>query len=540
MDYFLKIGSRNIKYLKIVLSSTIYLKDFLKMKSNLSWITLQNFKELGKPKDFWDYFSEICKIPRGTGREDQIREFIKKEADKFGFHAEIDKIKNIAVKIPSTNKSLKKQTTIIIQSHMDMVCVKDDNVTHDFSKDPLNLQLTEIDNEKWITAKGTTLGADNGVGIAYQLTLMKKIHEKVLNYDSTDITLLFTVCEEYTGEGAIFINKDLLKGDYLINLDSEIDNVFRIGSAGILIYRVGIKMKRISLVEEKAFLMPVKISVKGLIGGHSGGDIHTGRANAIKILAQLLWKLNRKYNIYLNTLKGGSWETAISKNSEAIIFIENNVYSDIKDLIMEISSNIQQHYDGIEKKIEISIEELKVFTDYTCFSKEYQNKILNVLYLIPYGPYNYHSKKRDLVHTSNNIGPIRSMRSRIELDMCYRSFSRYGITLIHEKVISLLDLSGMKYKFYNYGDGPEWTPDFNSKIINIAKNTYKELFGEDININAIHAGLECAEFKKHNPQLELISIGPTILEAHSTDECLKVSSVLKIWEFLVTFLNKLR
>jgi len=500
---------------------------------------VQDLKKVGTPADFWDYFDKICKIPRGTGKEDQIREFIKKEADKFGFQTEIDEIKNIAINIPSTNKPLKKQTKIIIQSHMDMVCIKDDSVDHDFSKDPLNLQLYEIDNEKWITAEGTTLGADNGVGIAYQLTLMKKIHGKELNYDSTDITLLFTVCEELGGDGAIFINKDLLKGDYLINLDSERDHSFTIGSAGYLLYRVGIKMKRISLAEEKAFLLPVKISVKGLIGGHSGVAIHEGRANAIKILTQLLWKLNRKYNIYLNSFKGGLWETAISKNSEAIVFIEKNSYSEIKNLVIEICNNIQLHYDGIEKKIEISMEELKDFTDYTYFSKDYQYKILNILYSIPYGPYNFHSKKRDLVHTSNNIGPIRSMRSRIEFSMCYRSFSQYGINLIHEKVNSLLELSGMRYKFYNYESGPEWTPDFNSIISKIAKNTYKEIFGEDIYIKAVHGGLECAEFKKHNPQLELISIGPTILGVHSTDERLKVSSVLKIWEFLVTFLNKL-
>lgn len=158
---------------------------------------------------------------------------------------------------------------------------------------------------------------------------------------------------------------------------------------------------------------------------------------------------------------------------------------------------------------------------------------------MPYGPYCFHSQKRDLVHTSNNIGPIRSMRSRIEFGICYRSFSQYGIKMLHEKVNSLLELSGLRYKFYNYQGGPEWAPDFNSKISNIAKNTYREIFGEDINIEAIHAGLECADFKKHNPQLEIIAIGPTILGAHSTDERLKVSSVLKIWKFLVTFLNKL-
>ncbi len=501
--------------------------------------TLQNLKELGKPADVWEYFAKICKIPRGTAREDQIREFIKEEAEKFGFQTIIDEIKNIAVIIPSTSNSLYKRTKIIIQSHMDMVCIKDDDVEHDFSKDPIELQTYEINNEKWITAQGTTLGADNGIGMAFQLALMKKIHEKELNYDNTDITLLFTVCEEMGGDGAAFINKDLLEGDYLINLDSESDDVFTIGSAAILLYRVGLKMKRISYAEEIQFVLPVKIIVKGLIGGHSGGDIHRGRPNAIKILAQILWKLNKNYNIHLNSLNGGTWETAISKNSEAIVFISKNKYSEIKDFLTELSGNIQHHFDGIEDKIEISMEKLRDFTDFTYFSTDYHHKLLNILYSIPYGPYSFHSKERNLVHTSNNIGPIRSMRSRIELGISYRSFSQYGLHIIREKVTSLLELSGMRYKFYNCIEGPEWDPNFNSRISSCAKNTYKEIFGENVSIKAVHAGLECADFKQHNPKLELIAIGPTILGAHSSDERVKVSSVLKTWEFLIVFLERL-
>jgi len=422
---------------------------------------------------------------------------------------------------------------------MDMVCIKDDNIEHDFTKDPIKIQLNEINNEQWITAEGTTLGADNGAGMAIQLALMKKIHENELNYDETDIMLLFTVCEEFGGDGAFFINKDFLEGDYLINLDSESEDAFTIGSAAILLYRVGIKMKRIPFAVERQFLTPIKITVKGLIGGHSGVDIHKGRPNAIKILAQLLWKLNRKHKIYLNSLKGGTWLTTISKSSEAIVIIKNNKFSEITDFVMEFCSDIRHYYDGIEKNIEISMEKLKDFTDYTYFSTDSQYKLLNILYSMPYGTYSFHSKKRNLVHTSNNIGPFRSMRSRIEFDISYRSFSQYGLHIIHEKVTSLLELSGLRYKFYNYIEGPEWDPNFNSRISNLAKNTYKEFFGEDIKINAIHAGLECADFKQHNPQLEMIAIGPTILGAHSTDERLKVSSVKNIWEFLVNFLDKL-
>jgi len=231
------------------------------MKSNLSIRKLKNLKELGEPTDFWNYFFKICKIPRGTGREDQIREYIKEEAEKFGYQTEMDKVKNLVVRIPSSKNSVKKQTRIILQSHMDMVCIKDDSVEHNFTKDPIKLRLYEKNNEQWITAEGTTLGADNGVGIAFQLAIMKKIHGKELNYNAIDIALLFTVGEEVGGNGAIFMNKELLEGDYLINLDSEEDDIFTVGSAASLLYRVGIKMKRISFAEVSQFLMPIKINV---------------------------------------------------------------------------------------------------------------------------------------------------------------------------------------------------------------------------------------------------------------------------------------
>lgn len=501
--------------------------------------TLKNLEEFGKLTDVLDYFEKICNIPRSTGKEDKIREFIKKEAEKLGFQTIIDEIKNIAVIILSTNNSLKKRTKIILQSHMDMVCIKDENVEHDFSKDPIKLHLYEIENEKWITAEGTTLGADNGIGIAFQLALMKNIYDKKLNFDSIDFVLLFTVCEELGGDGAIFINKTLLEGDYLINLDSEIDDTFTVGSAASLLYRVGIKMKRIALAEQNQLLIPIKITVDGLIGGHSGVEIHKGRPSAIKILAQLLWKLNKKYRIHLNSLKGGTWESAIPKSSETIVFIKNECYSEIKTFINDFCSDNQRHFDGIEENINITIEMLKDFTDYTHFSNDYQNKILNILHLIPYGPYDFHSKKRELVHSSNNLGPIRSMRSRFEFGMFCRSFSQFGLDSVYEKVISLLDLSGLKYKFYNFQTGPEWTPNFNSIISNIARKTYKDIFGDDVKIEAIHGGLECADFIKHNPELELISMGPSILGAHTTEERLKVSSILKMWKFLIAFLERL-
>lgn len=492
----------------------------------------------GKPlSDFWEYFYKISKIPREPDKEEYIREFIKSEAQKFGFQTIIDQIQNIAIIIPSQYKSHNNKK-IILQSHMDMVCLKDESCQHDFSKDPLKLEVIEINNEEWITAEGTTLGADDGAGIAYQLTLMKKIYEKELSFDSTDVSLLFTRAEESSFIGAISLNHDLLEADYLINLDSEEDDLFTIGSAGGTSYVVGIKMERVSLEEIKN-LIPVRISVKGLIGGHSGAEIHKGRANAIEIIIQILRKLNDESLIYLNSLKGGLWFSAIPKEADSIIFVEEKDFPKINNTIIENNRDIQQHFDGIESNIEILVKVLNYFTDFTSFSRDTQNRILNLLYLLPYGPYNFHSKKRDLVHTSSNIAPLRSLRDRIEFEVFHRSFTKYGEIIVHEKVKSLLELSGLKCKCYNYVYGPEWTPDFNSTISNIARDTYKKLFKQDVSIQAVHAGTECGYFKQYNPELEIISIGPTIENAHTPDERLKVSSVEKIWKFLVAFLKKL-
>ncbi|MFW9896935.1 MAG: cytosol nonspecific dipeptidase, partial [Candidatus Thorarchaeota archaeon] len=235
-------------------------------------------KEIGKPYEFWNYFEQISQIPRCSGREERIRNYIKAEGEKFGFKTKVDKIGNLAIFIPAKSETKEK---LILQCHMDMVCEKNSNITHDFTKDPLKLKILEIDNEKWITAEGTTLGADNGTGVCFNLTLMKKVYDGNIIFNNLSIELLFTVLEEVRLGGARDIDKDMVDGNLLINLDSGRDGMITNGCTGGVGFITDVKTNPfpVSQVEDK--LIPLRISLIGLIGGHSGGDINRGRANAI-------------------------------------------------------------------------------------------------------------------------------------------------------------------------------------------------------------------------------------------------------------------
>jgi len=254
---------------------------------------MMDIKELGNPTEFWEYFEKITKIPRCSGKEEKIREFIKNQAEMMSFESLVDNGGNLIIRIPSKSKA--HNSKVILQCHMDMVCEKNEKTTHDFSKDSLKLLLVEKENKKWLTADGTTLGADNGVGIAYLLTLMNKIHRGELELGALDF--LFTVDEEVGLVGAMNLDSSLVDGKYLLNLDSEDDNRFTIGCAGGINTIGKIKVEFVEISDNNRHLIPVKLSVSGLIGGHSGVDIHRGRANSLKILARILWKVNNTFSL---------------------------------------------------------------------------------------------------------------------------------------------------------------------------------------------------------------------------------------------------
>ena len=494
-----------------------------------------NLRDLGNPTDFWEYFEKISKIPRCSGREEKVREFIKNEAEKMSFETINDKVGNLVVRIPSKLRTNKPK--VILQCHMDMVCEKNEKIRHDFSRDSLKLSLIERDNEKWLTAEETTLGADNGVGIAYLLMLMKKIYQGELELGPLDF--LFTVDEEVGLVGAFNLDSGLIDGKYLLNLDSEEDNRFTIGCAGGINTIGTIKVEFINITDNIRKMIPLKLSITGLIGGHSGVDIHRGRANALKILAKILWKVNNTFSIEVNSINGGNRPNAIPREAQAIFYVDKKSFDEINRLITQIISEIKLENSTIEPKLNISAVKISTVEKPLIIPNPIKDKILHILYIIQNGPVSMHQKIPKLVHTSTNLASIRTEDNLIKIVTSQRSLSEASIKNLYEKVESLFNIANLDCEILHEGEYPGWEPNFNSKLLNIAEETYGNLFNQKPIIEVVHAGLECGILKKKFPNIEMISFGPTIIGPHSPDERLNINSVEKIWRFLLALLKNL-
>jgi dipeptidase D len=495
-----------------------------------------NLKDLGQPTEFWEYFERVSKIPRCSEHEEKIRTFIKEESEKLGFKHNIDSAGNLLIHIPAKSNHLKKG---VLQCHMDMVCEKNESVIHDFSKDPLKLKIEEYNNEKWITAEGTTLGADNGVGICYLLTLMKKIQNRELIFDSLGLDLLFTIDEEQGLRGAFAIEKDFLDGEFLINLDSEEEDAVTIGCAGGLVHFIEIKKETFSLNLQENIFIPIKIFISGLLGGHSGVDIHLGRGNALKIIGQILWKLYEKYEIYICSIDGGNRTNAIPREASSIFYIEKSNLSEFYNFVDIIFNKIKILFDGIESNLKLSVMELEDYANNMVLGKNLQKNLLDIMYLVPNGPISMHPRIKELVFTSSNFAVMSTRNNDIEIKISQRSLSEYFKYEMWEKTKALFELSDLKVKIKKDSDYPGWTPNFQSKLLSIYKEAYQEILNADVKTKAIHAGLECGILKKKFPLMEMISIGPTNKAAHSPDEKLEVKSVEKLWKVLLSLLQKL-
>jgi dipeptidase D len=498
-------------------------------------IILRDLRDLGNPPDFWEYFEKISKIPRCSGKEEKVREFIKTQAEIMSFETLVDKGGNLIIRIPSKLKA--NNSKIILQCHMDMVCEKNEKIRHDFSKDSLKLSLIERDNEKWLTAEGTTLGADNGVGIAYLLTLMKKIYHGELELGPLDF--LFTVDEEIGLVGANNLDSGLIDGKYLLNLDSEDDERFTIGCAGGVNTIGTIKVEFVGISDDTKNLIPLKLSITGLIGGHSGVDIHRGRANALKILTKILWKVNNTFSIELNSINGGNRPNAIPREAQAIFYVDKQSFDEINNLITQIISEIKREYSTIEPKLNISAIKISTIEKSIIIPSPIKDKILHILYIIQNGPVSMDQKIPKLVHTSTNLASVRTEDSLIKIVTSQRSLSEASLKNLYEKIESLFNMANLDCEILHEGEYPGWEPNFNSNLLNIAKETYGNLFNQKPIIEVIHAGLECGILKKKFPNMEMISFGPTIIGPHSPDERVNIISVEKIWRFLVALLKNL-
>ena len=497
---------------------------------------MANLHDLGQPKEFWDYFEQVSKIPRCSQHEEKIREFIQEEGKRLGFKTKVDEIGNLVINIPA--KSTEKEK-LILQCHMDMVCEKNDEVDHDFSKDPLKLKIIEIENKKWLTAEGTTLGADNGTGICFNLSLMKKIYDGSMQLNSLSLELLFTVLEEFNLGGAKNIDKRMVTGNKLINLDSGGEGRITNGCTGGIGFIADIKTKPVSVGMLKGEFKPMKLSLSGLLGGHSGGDIKRGRGNANKLLCHILWKLNQKYSIHISSINGGNAANAITREAHSKLLVKEDEFTEIKSFIDSLFVEIKKSYEGIENNIQTMVEEIDEKSFDTVFSEAIQGKLLDLLYIIPSGPLSTHPKIRVFALASTNVGILKTEKDYIRIRMLHRSFSKYYNRCTYEQIITLLEMSGLDMEMTKTGEYPPWEPKFDSKLLILAKNAYKELFKQDPTVIMIQGGLEATFLINLNPNMEAIAIGPTAADVHSPNERLYVDSVEKTWKFLTNILKKL-
>jgi dipeptidase D len=493
-------------------------------------------EDLAGPPRFWVYFKEVSAIPRCSGKEGRIRSYIEEVAESFHYNTNMDTAGNLLAYQESLGKS-SNEIKIIFQCHMDMVCEKNKDISHDFSKDTLSLRVLEEDGEKWVTAEGTTLGADNGVGIAYCLTLMEFISNKRLEFPHLSIRFLFTVEEEVGLKGVIEMDPDFIDGNYLINLDSEDDTKFTIGCAGGINTSGSLKVNFKDGDQIPKKLIPIQLKIRGLRGGHSGVDINKGRANSIKILSKILWKVNNTYGIYLGELKGGNLSNAIPREAEATFYCRKGNNSKVFKLINQIKSQIELGISKIEPNMKISWKALEKVEQNRIFSKITGDKLLHMLYVMPNGPISIHPKNPELVYTSTNLASIKMSGNRLEIVTSQRSLHEISKTIIFEKVEALMRLADLGIEVKHEGDYPAWEPNYNSKLLEIAKKSYQNLFEKEPEIQTIHAGLETGILKKKISNMEMLSLGPVITGGHSPDEKLQVESVKKIWKLLSKLLK---
>ncbi len=481
---------------------------------------MNNISDLpGHP--IWDYFSEILQIPRASGKEEKILLYLKNFAQNHNLTYLQDKPGNLLIKKNAT-KGKENLEIIILQSHIDMVCEKNMGTKHDFDKDPIQVQIYD----GWIKADGTTLGADDGIGVASQLAILASTE-----IEHGSIECLFTVDEESGMTGAMELGKDLLRGKILLNLDSEDEGELFIGCAGGI---DTLATFEIAYVKTPGSHTAFKLFVNGLKGGHSGDEIHKGLGNSIKILNRILWKGSKKFDLKVNNFSGGNLRNAIPREAFSTFVIPNENIQSFWTFFSEFSDTIEKEYSKTDPGLHIKLEE----TDLPgkVFERSFQDGLLSAIYACPHGAISMSYDIEGLVESSTNLASVKQTNNKtLEITTSQRSSVESAKTDISQMVESVFLLSGAKVK--HTGSYPGWTPNTDSRILGITRSSYEKLFGKKADVKAIHAGLECGLFLKKYPELDMISFGPTIKGAHSPDERLHIESTYKFWDLLLEVLK---
>lgn len=477
-----------------------------------------------EPKILFDYFHQITQIPRPSRKEEKIIQFLLDFGEKHGIETEKDEIGNVIMRKPAT-AGYEDLTAVILQSHVDMVCEKNESTVHDFDKDPIQ---TYVEGE-WVKAKGTTLGADNGIGVAAQLAVLASA-----DINHGPLECLFTVDEETGLTGAFHLQADVLKGEILLNLDSEDDGEAFIGCAGGLDTVAEFPFTTKQLTNTNNYF-PLKIEVNGLLGGHSGDDIDKGRGNAIKLLSRFLWEINQVYGIEIVSLRGGNLRNAIAREAEAVILCNKNHKEDICAVFNMYTAEQEAIWKRTEPQVRFSLGSTQMHTE--VFETKLKDDLLHALYACPHGVFSMSQSVDGMVETSTNLAAVKQEGNKLFVTTSQRSEIESQRHNIAQMVASVFHLAGAEVQ---HSDSyPGWAPNPESPIKDVAVESYKRLFGKDLIVRSIHAGLECGLFLEKYPHWDMISIGPDIKGAHSPDERLHIESTQKFWKHLLDILVNL-
>ncbi len=475
-----------------------------------------------KPALVWEIFDAITQVPRPSKKEEKIRAYLLDFAKEHGIAVATDEIGNVVMTVPAT-PGCEDAPGVILQAHMDMVCEKNSDVEHDFDNDPIE---TYIDGE-WLRARGTTLGADNGIGMAAAMAALISPEIK-----HGRLQALFTVDEETGLTGANNLDGSLIDGDILLNLDSEDEAQIFIGCAG------GIDTTSTFTYTQqpaKADYYYTKIQIKGLNGGHSGGDIHHGRGNANKILARFLYQSMKKYPVLLAEIDGGNLRNAIPREAYAIVGVPVANKEDLRVDFNCYVATVEDELRGVDALTGSAMETADVPA--TCIDDTTARNLISVLYAAPHGVIAMSRDIKGLVETSTNLASVKMKEGNtIVVATSQRSSVESEKHDIANQMEAIFALAGA---VPSHGEGyPGWKPNMQSRIKDIAVEAYQELYNVTPEILAIHAGLECGLFLSKYPHLDMISFGPTLRDVHSPDERMHIPAVEKFWLHLVRILEK--
>ncbi|MDB4584574.1 aminoacyl-histidine dipeptidase [Draconibacterium sp.] len=476
-----------------------------------------------QPTEVWSIFDQMLQIPRPSKHEDKIQDWAVKFGKDLGLETTKDEIGNVIIRKPAT-PGMEKCKGVIFQGHLDMVPQKNSDKKHDFVTDPIEAY---VDGD-WVTANGTTLGADNGIGVSSALAVLAS---KTIKHGPVEV--LLTATEETGMDGAIGLKDGLLQGDILINTDTEDEGTFSIGCAGGIDVVATFKKKMTKKIPNKASAFNLKVT--GLKGGHSGVDIHMGRGNANKIFFRILKEVNKELGVCLADIQGGSLRNAIPREAFGVVVLKSKKAGSFVSMVEALAETIKAELMHVEPLLVIEVETAEM--PKAIMKKGLQKRITSAVWAAPNDVVRMSDTMNGTVETSSNLAIVKASRKNVEVSCLVRSFSETAKNALASRLESTFTLAGASVILE--GSYPGWQPNVESEILEVMKKLYTKQFGKAPELLAMHAGLECGILGSTYTNWDMISIGPTIKFPHSPDEKVNIATVQKYWDFLLNVLENI-